>query len=398
MPVRAIDQWTLFRRSGVLAFLGVIGGLVGCSNIEPVAPVEAPITDPRQLYMQLTLDYPAANLSTSNTIASYHTLQLTAIPRDALGNAMVGLPAPTYRSSDTTAVQVTPDGLVTAVGVTGAVEVIAELTAGPVTHADTSVIQVTNLTWPPQLASLSIDPVLPDSAIWTVQTTLSTGSDVGFYLLALGGYLGTLGGPDFRIPGTAQLVPRALDATDAEIAGLVLDYISLNPEIATIDRQTGLVAIVRPGQGKIVARTTAYGIDKVDTMTFTATQPVFQTVTIDVGPMGTLGFIPGEIRLRPYGIVYWGNTQSDPMDIRFDDPTKAMLPPPALCDALALPLVMLLTGTQSSCGAGDLLIPGHLDGDISNGQMRQFAEPGIYPYRIMRTGATGQVVVTAEFN
>src|SRR5881394_3956609 len=149
MNMRAVER----RRSpsflGVLALLGLAGGLASCSDIEPVAPHEEPITDPTQLYMRLTLDHPAVNLSTEE---GYKALQLRAIPREALGNPMTGLPAPMFKSRDTTKVRVTADGLLTAEATATGVEVIATLTAGPITHADTARVQVTDLATP-KLAS-----------------------------------------------------------------------------------------------------------------------------------------------------------------------------------------------------------------------------------------------------
>src|SRR5260221_10327275 len=69
---------------------------------------------------------------------------------------------------DTSAVRVTAEGLVRAVSTTSGVSVIAELGVGPVRHADTAMVIVTNLSSPPLLASLSIHPVAPDSAIWSM--------------------------------------------------------------------------------------------------------------------------------------------------------------------------------------------------------------------------------------
>ena len=163
---------------GTLALLG----LIGCGSIEPVAPHEQPLTDPAQLYMGLTFDHPAVNLSTA---AGYNTVLLTATPRDALGDPMPGLPAPTYFSSDTTKIRVTADGLVTALETGNGLKVTATLTDGLVTRTDETWINVTSLQAPPVLDTLSVQPLPPDSAVWSVWkaegigygATLRLGSD-----------------------------------------------------------------------------------------------------------------------------------------------------------------------------------------------------------------------------
>src|SRR5881394_859856 len=138
-----------------LGLTGVAGGMAGCGGVDPVASYAGPVTDPTLLYTSLTVDHPAITMS---TVAPYDALQLTATPRDALGNPMTGLPAPMYLSSDTTKVRVSADGMVTAVGTVIGVRVIATLVAGPVSHVDTALIDVTNTATPPKLASLSIQP------------------------------------------------------------------------------------------------------------------------------------------------------------------------------------------------------------------------------------------------
>src|SRR5690606_27228665 len=135
---------------------------------EPVATHES-ITDPNRLYMRLVLDHAAVNLSTA---APYDAIQLTATPFDATGAPITELAAPTFRLarlSDTISIQVTPDSLDRAIAAATDIEVIAELAGeGTVQHADTALINVTTTPAPPMLASLSIDPVPPDSAVWAM--------------------------------------------------------------------------------------------------------------------------------------------------------------------------------------------------------------------------------------
>ena len=71
-------------KAGALALISMsLWGALGCGDMQPVAPADAPITDPAQLYRRLIIDYPAVNLSTA---AGYNTAQLTALPHDAAGN------------------------------------------------------------------------------------------------------------------------------------------------------------------------------------------------------------------------------------------------------------------------------------------------------------------------
>src|SRR5690606_7757607 len=94
----------------IVRWLAVALALLGCEDVPKVATFE-PITDPRELFASVTFEHRAINLSTA---APYDTFRLTVMPRNALGEPMSGLPAPTFESSDTTRVQVTPEGLLRA--------------------------------------------------------------------------------------------------------------------------------------------------------------------------------------------------------------------------------------------------------------------------------------------
>lgn len=376
--------------------LGMAGGIAGCGSIEPVAPVAGPVTDPAQLYMGLTLDHPAVTLSTA---ASYNTLQLTATPRDALGNPMTGLPTPTFTSSDTTTVRVTADGLVTAVGVGTGIQVAVILTSGPVSHVDTARINVTSEAAPPALASLSIDPVAPESSVWPLR--------VYNFITAL--LLDNLS--QWHPP---QLTPVISTAGGAVAASeLQIAYTSLDSAIAAVDRWTGSVRIKRVGQVLIVARTTFYGVTTVDTATFTVTPFLGDEIAIMAGPptgaptlRATLdagapggGGTLNAVHIVPGGFVLWYSFVSDPLAIEFDDPTNVVEPTTAACTALSGAF-----GVPASplCGAGDLLIPGNPDPRIpENGgtefiytlRMRQFPMPGVYPFHISGTNLSAKIVV-----
>lgn len=370
--------------TGRLVSLAIVSLVGGCSNIEPVPPEETPITDPTQLYMSLTLDHPALNLS---TVDGYNTQQLTAIPRDALGHAMLGLPAPSYKSSDTTKVRVTPDGLITAVEAATGVTVSASLTAGPVTHSDVAYINVTDLT-PPVLASLSIHPVPPDSAIWGTYASV-TDQTLGRLLVA--DALQQLG---YFAPGSGthpQVAPRVLDAMGQEIAGLEIVYTSLDSAVATVDRLSGTVTVIRAGQVHMVAQTTAYGVTKADTVLFTTTLPMMRGISIVLGPTGASVFQPSEVRIRPYGYVAWSNyLEIDSVDVTFDDPTQVASPGADICTYWTVNYDF-----GALCGIGNVMLP--IKDFILSHRVRQFPFPGSYAYHSARLGGiTGRIIVTAE--
>ena len=180
--VRSIDRLGAFLTPA--GWLVLVAGLAGCSGVEPVAPHHNLITDPTKLYTQLTLDYRVLTLSTDIT-CHCATWQLTATPRDALGGAMKGLPVPTFSllsPSDTNTVRVTADGMVTALQ-TGMTKILAELTVDGVRRTDTAFIAVENPVPVPTLASVSIDPLLPDSAI-RPQASFNPPGDINLFTFA----------------------------------------------------------------------------------------------------------------------------------------------------------------------------------------------------------------------
>ena len=367
---RCRAAWLVVRRHITVVVLVV---LTGCSGLEPVTGYK-PVTDPEQLYMALTLNYRVANLSTA---APYNTIQLTATPRNAMGEPMSGLPRPTFRSSDTTSVRVTANGLVEARLQATGVEVIAEVVAeGNIRRADTALFNVTTNPSPPELASLSIRPLPPDSTIWPIWPFPSA-----FYGTIL---LITYTGMPFEFP---SLSPRALDRAGNLIPGLAIEYESLDPEVVPVDPRTGDIDISllsRPGQARVVARTTAYGISKADTVLFTLTFPIIHGVEIEAVPDGPPAFTPSEVTIRPNGMVFWTSLSGGPVDVIFDAPAN-VAEITSLCIALG----------GAFCGAGNISVFDGSSGDpLDQTRGRLFPVPGVYSYRSTLTGATGRVVVT----
>lgn len=345
--------------------------LAGCGSLEPVAPY-SPIHDPAALFMSLTLDHRAINLA---TVEPYKELQLTATPRDANGAAMSGLPAPTFRSSDTTTVWVTPDGLLQARQPGSNIKVIAELVAdGNVRHADTATVNVTPSTTPPMLERLSIEPV-GGEPVWHMIPLESVAGQLLFQVFAHRNF-------------TNGLTVQALDPTGGLIPGLALEYESLDPEVATVQPTSGGVKTQQPGEARIVARTTAYGVTRADTLVFTVTPAVIHGVLIQPGPNNgppTVG--PKGVVIRPGGYVFWYNTTPDSVSVSFDDPASAARIED-ICAAIGGPF-------PAHCGFGNIApFMSKTNNFVENTRGRQFTEPGIYTFHIEPLGFTGRVIVS----
>lgn len=345
--------------------------LLGCGDIQPVEPY-SPTTDPAVLFMSLTLDHGAINLSTA---APYDELQLTATPRDANGAPMNGLPAPTFRSSDTTKVWVTPEGLLQARKPGSRIQVIAELVAeGNVRHADTALVNVKSSTAPPRLAVLSLEPA-GEEAVWPMVPVQSIPGLVLFLLSS-----GRSFQPEYTV--------KALDPVGNPIPGLVMAYESLDPDIADIHPVFGHATLLQPGEARVVVRTTAYGVSKADTTVFTVTLPLINAVIIEPGPEdGPPTVSPKTLMVRPGGYVFWKNLTSDSVSVTFDDPASA---------AQIEEICTGLGGTYPAhCDSGNIS-PFMTDASsfYDNTRGRRFMEPGRYTFHIEPLGVTGQVIVT----
>ncbi len=419
--MRTIERWTVRLRRDrrwvlrEVAFVrvlaratlvgGSVGGLTGCGSLEPVPVAEAPITDATQLYTRLTLNYPAVTLSTE---PGYNTVQLTAIPRAAAGNAMPDLLTPTYRSSDTTRVRVTADGLVTAVAVTAGTDVTVSVTLGRLTRVAKARIKVTTMAEPPRLASLSIHPTSDDDSTIVSWQPYATSGDL---VLSVAGLIPS-------VSNILSLQPTMTDENGVPIVNLPVAYTALDPDIGRIvsDEFSGEVMFLRPGQVRLVAETMAYGISKTDTVTYTVTLPILYTVGVQGSTARPLDFTIADserawpplsdIRIAPYGMVIWqwstsGPVGTDPatdtVDVTFDDPTNVREAPSVVCNT-----VYFLFFARGGCGGtGNVLIPPMIPGggglaQISTMQIRQFPVPGIYPYHSTRLGVSGRVIVTND--
>ena len=277
LPARRCDQWVV-----TVMFWGTLAGLlVGCGS-DPVAP--APTPDPSQLFWSVILDHRAVTLS---TVAPYDTIQLTATPRTASGTAFSGSPSVVFTSTNPLDVQVSPTGLVRGLAPGDGTTVIATVTVGNVTHADTAIVNVTATPTPPVLGRFSIHPIPPDSA---------------------------------KRGATLFPYPWPVDAADTSgnpIPDLATACMSSDPSILRVDPGCGLIVAQSPGHAVMIASATAYGVTKADTLDFTVGEWLLAAVEITQGA-GSLR----PVRIATSGIVFWINQTNQPIDITFDDSTN----------------------------------------------------------------------------
>ncbi|HEX6534058.1 MAG TPA: hypothetical protein VF041_05645 [Gemmatimonadaceae bacterium] len=345
------------RRGSTMRRLGCLTALaaaLGCGS-DPAAPT--PAHEGSQLYWALTLDQHAINMSTA---APYDTVRLTATAFSSSGEPLGDAPAPTYRSGDPERLQVSGDGFLHAIGQGAAIPVIAELTVGNIKHADTALVDITTDPAPPALASFSIHPLPGDSAIWEANRQ-----------------------ENFTLYGPRMIVPH--DADGNPISGLAIYFSSSDTTVAQIDHQTGLLDGVRPGQVLIAASTTAYGVVKADTVSFTITMPaamaVFALPSNYEAPDADITFQPSSVTIAAGGTVLFARGIFSPIEITFDDPTNVEE------DHLFC-----------YCGSGNIPTFGGdtLDPFTNGVRARSFPVPGTYVFHTTAlNGATGTVVVEA---
>lgn len=350
----------------------------GCGEVKMPEPFE-PVTDASKLFMGVTLNHRAINLS---TVSPYDTFRLVLTPWNGLGEPMNGLPAPTFHSSDTTKVWVTPDGLLQARAPGAEVNVIAEILAdGNIRHADTAWVSVIDHA-PPEVKTFRIvrDPETP--TVWSI---LSEGLARGYAFL-------------FSVLLGMQLEPsiplEVLDEGGNPIWNLVVEYRSSDPGIVPIiDKRTGEVWPPRGlgGEVTISVHTVAYGTVLADSMKVKVPPaPLLNAVSIQKGDDGRTEMVPTEVIVLKGGMVLWSNSLTTPVEIEFDRVDGVAPIPPPLC------VVM------SDCNGGNIgkFVPvpleefeGGVEAWLSGTRGRVFEVPGVYQYRIPTTGHTGRVVV-----
>lgn len=357
----------------------LFAGLLLAACGESAAPF-APATgaEATKLYWALSLNHHAVTLS---TVAPYDTITLVATPRDAHGAPLQGLGTVTYTSSDPSRLQVSADGHVRAVEPVQGVVVVAALTVGNIRHADSVMFVVTDEPAPPTLAHFSIHPQPPDSTTWSLY------GDGSLLRLPANGIA------TFSV--VKWLFGNGTDAQGTPIPGLIIAVSSSDTTVARplVFGPVFAVVPMKPGRATFIATTTAYGVTAADTVQFTITMPVLQTVKLQpqqvaLGRPDQITFGPADVTVAPGGTVLWLNLSGKQADVVFDDPTNVLEHGAIDCAGLPEP-----------AGGGDVppfgvpqdsLAPSL---DAENCRSRRFPVPGIYPYHSSITGATGRVVV-----
>jgi plastocyanin len=342
----------------VLSALALVGLLSCGDSIVPTQPIE----EPAQVFWAITLDQHAVTLAMT---PPFDTLAVVATPRNPSGTPLDGLGPVTFTSTDLTKVRVGPDGVLQAVAPGTRVLVIAKLQAQGVTNLDTVVVDVTPTAPASPIASLSIQPIPPDSA-----------------------KLGNNAGAKF-------IEPRVTDADGNPYSGLLVDFISLEPTIGRIDRAAGsLGAQGQLGQARIVASATAYGVRVADTVTYRFGLPVAALIEVHPGSMEGVStvstFVPAGVRIGVGATVLWLFLPDVPTDVIFDEPAFAEEDP------------MGVNGLGALTGAGDL--PSSTGCTFEHPEniftecfrARRFTVPGVYRFHSTVTGVQGQIIVEAE--
>lgn len=274
MMPSSIHYWRRAVRPAIRAAC-VLAGLTAMLACGADSPVSAG-RDLNTLYWSLTNDVKAA------VVVVGDTQRVVATPRNAYGDAIPGLPAPTFQSVDPTKVTVTANGLVTGVAATTGTQIIATLTAGGVTSVDTSVIAVTAQRQ--AIRTFSIHPTSPADTLVIINAI--------------------------------KMIPLSImDSTGAPVTGLAVYYKSSNPVAGSI--LSTFVRGLSKGSATIVASTIAYGVRWTDSIRYAIIYPTTATI-YDLDP-ATLS--PATAVIGTGGTVTFSNYTSGTINITFNDST-----------------------------------------------------------------------------
>jgi plastocyanin len=251
-----------------LAMLAACGG-GGAATIPTPPPVES-------RFQELVLS-PA-----SGTVDVGATFQLTATPKDAIGNEMNGLPAPAFTSSDPSRATVDANGMVRGVAA-GAVVVRAVLTHGGVTDSAS--------------ASLTVNP---PAAVFAV---LGLSPDAG--AVAVG--------------STLQLQAWARDPAGAALAIPTPSFSSSDATKATVSA-TGVVTGVAAGPVTITATLTRGGVTRTASSVVTVTEVIPATATVRGS---RAGFSPFSATVAAGGTVTWTMDGEEEHDVVWEGAAPA---------------------------------------------------------------------------
>lgn len=407
VPYRArpvLGPWALL---AILPFASACQG----DHLTPPPPI-----DPAMLYWALDLNYHAVTLSTT---APYDTLTLTATPRNQVGEALEGLPAPQYSSTNPDQVVVTANGtLVAAQITTEPVAVVATLTTDNLKHVDTMFVRVVNAPTPAALGTFSIHPVPPDSAKHAVNNTADVNSGSAFsYLLNRLVHADTGGTPVSNV--NVDFDPFAVFPilVPVPVTDLLVSFRSADTTVAKITRSssgTGIHVFKLVGRQPsrvvtIYASTTVFGITKADTIAFRIGLPLFRYFGMirprlpDGLPSPNISFLPGTpptlymgvgglVIFDTYGSAADGPVLNGTGALTFSDPTHTAIARTAV-SYFGLTICLLFLDTCDD-GPGDLPpTPGPWS------RARVFTGPGTYDFQVTTPGTetlNGRIVVVDE--
>ena len=324
--------------------------LSSCSSSD--APTAPPPEDPQKLLWAVVLDHHAITLATSGTQSS---IQLAPVALNANGDKLSGAPI-TYSLSDSEVVTVDGKGLLTAHQPAVGVQLIASTSLGNVTKKDTALVNVVDAASTPVLQGFTVS--LASGAV-----ALPASDAFGFF-------------------GTDQATVTATDADANPIDGLPAYFTSSDPTTLAVDHATGAVHAIRPGEAKLKATTTAFGITKSDSVTIKVLPPQFAAVgafaTTPFGsPSQVLVFQPADLTVSAGASIFFVNQSATmSIDIVFDDPTD-------VAESSLFPMGSgNITAFRTDTIHGD---PGY--------RFRAFPKAGTYTYHSTLFKTNGRIVV-----
>ncbi len=326
----------------------LLSGACASDNTAPTPPGSV-----EDLFWSLDVNHPAVLMSTA---APYDTISLQVTPLNVRGQALPLEGVVTFVSAAPEKVQVTEDGKIKALATATGVEVTATLSMRNSKRVVKTRVTVTNVAAPPTLTTFSIQPLAPDSA----KTAVS-----------------------FPWTPSKAVKVRLLDQNENPIASTNIQWTSSNTTIADVQPMNGSVTGRSLGQVTIIARTTVYGVAKVDSLRFTVGMPVTGSIRIDGPPYA---FFPKVDTIAMGGAVIWTNYTGDSVDVVFEDPSN-----------VKADFIFCGCGEQEDGNIGPFAayVPEE-DPPEETYVSRSFPVPGVYNYRSTITGQTGQIVVVRE--
>lgn len=332
------------------------GLVIACSSPDTNGPAAQ---DPATSYWHLVLNTHAITMS---TVAPYDTVRLSATPLTALGTPLVGAPAVTFTTTDSS-VRVSPTGILTAHAVDSDVKVIATLTYHNVRQADTAFITVTSDMPSSPFTTLLLQLMPGDS------TTLASSGIFGPFAKTI--TIETLDAAGDTIPHAAVAL-RVSDTLQMTIPPTVIN--------GTADLQLQF-GTAQPGNVTLYASATIYGVTKSDSLKITLTNPLLAAFLVSEHtsagshtPAFTVS--PSAVTVGPTGEIFWENATTDSLDVVFDDPSAAFDDP----------IFQEGGGNSGPIGTTDFI---QLFPIIA----RQFIIPGTYHWRSLRLGVSGTITV-----